>query len=111
MSCLHLLEALQITFLENHLPRAQLSQAQHDFCSLVLFKRPTFNSLIKLSLLSFILLISFSSQTLALNLKSLDPPEITPDFKNKVPSRATVWKKISYIQINLKKTQPKYPMH
>jgi hypothetical protein len=27
-----------------------------------------------------------------LDFKSLDPPEITPDFKNNVPSRATVCK-------------------
>lgn len=66
----------------------------------MLLNRPTFNSLIKLCFLSFILLISLSSQHLALNLKSLDPPEITPDLKNKVPSRATVWKKKNKLKLN-----------
>lgn len=64
-------------------PTIILQLLQHGF---------TFNSCISWVLLSLKFFNSFSSQHRALYFKSLEPPEITPDFKNNVPSRATVWK-------------------
>lgn len=50
----------------------------------------TFSSSVSFSFLSFSLSTAFSSQRRALAFRSLAPPEITPDFWNRVPSRATV---------------------
>lgn len=52
----------------------------------------TFSSSVSFSFLSFSLSTAFSSQRRALAFRSLAPPEITPDFWNNVPSRATVWR-------------------
>lgn len=50
----------------------------------------TLSSSVSFSFLSFSLSTAFSSQRRALAFRSLAPPEITPDFWNSVPSRATV---------------------
>lgn len=52
----------------------------------------TFSSSVKRSFFSFSLSTAFSSQRRAFALRSLAPPEITPDFWKRVPSSATVYK-------------------
>lgn len=50
----------------------------------------TLSSSVSFSFLSLSLSTAFSSQRRALALRSLAPPEITPDFWKRVPSKATV---------------------
>lgn len=61
----------------------------------------TLSSSVSFSFFSFSLSTAFSSQRLALAFKSLAPPEMTPDFWNRVPSRATVWKQRERGQFNI----------
>lgn len=53
----------------------------------------TFNSSVSFSFFSFSLSTAFSSQRRAFAFRSLAPPEITPDFWKRVPSKATVCKR------------------
>lgn len=53
----------------------------------------TLSSSVNFSFFSFSLSTAFSSQRLALAFRSLAPPEMTPDFWKRVPSRATVWRR------------------
>lgn len=55
--------------------------------------RDTLSSSVSFSFLSLSLSTAFSSQRRAFALRSLAPPEITPDFWKRVPSKATVLKR------------------
>lgn len=64
-------------------PKSWPAQCRH-------YQYITLSSSVSFSFFSFSLSTAFSSQRLALAFKSLAPPEMTPDFWNRVPSRATV---------------------
>lgn len=100
---------LLLSFTHKHSANSSMTILPAHWTNLI--QQLTLSSSVSFSFLSFSLSTAFSSQRRALAFRSLAPPEITPDFWNNVPSRATVYRIHNMFWTNkLSNTQKNVPV-